>query len=177
MSNSWKTLSSKYVYQNPWIKVREEDIIRPSGNKGMFGIVDAKDFAVAIAKVDNKFYMVEQYRYPVKKNSLEFPMGSIEPNESLEEGVKRELKEETGLISDDIKKIGFLYLANSFCTIGYHIFIVDNCTLSEQKLEASEEGMKVKTLTFDELKSQIKNGQITDGPTVSAFGLYLLNKE
>ena len=173
-STTWKTLSSKKIYENDWISLRHEEFQTPSGKQGMYGVVGGKDFALVIPKIDDDYYMVETYRYTVNKMSLEFPAGGIEPTEEPIDSAKRELSEEAGLKSFHFNKLGFLYSSNGFSTIGCHIYFADKCTFSAQKLEASEEGMQVKKLSFYEIEKLIISGKITDGPTVSAFCLYQL---
>ena len=172
---TWKTLSSKKMYENDWISLRHDEFQTPSGKKGVYGVVGGKDFSLVIPKIGDDYYMVETYRYTVNKMSLEFPAGGIEPTEQPIDSAKRELSEEAGLESHQLKKLGFLYSSNGFSTIGCHIFFANNCTFSEQKLEASEEGMVVKKYSLNELENLIQSGVITDGPTVSAFCLYKLS--
>jgi len=122
------------------------------------------------------YFLIETYRYTVDKMSLEFPAGGIEPTEQPLDSAKRELGEEAGLESIQFKKLGFLYSSNGFSTIGCHIFVAENCSFVPQKLEDSEEGMTVHKYSLNDLENLIQTGVITDGPTVSAFCLYLLNR-
>lgn len=171
----WKTTSSKYVYENKWIKVRHDEIVTPKGVKGEYGIVESRSFALIIPKVKDMFYLVEQYRYAVNRDSLEFPAGGIEKDEQVESVLSRELQEEAGLKSSNIKKLGYLYSANGFTTDGFYVYLAESCEEIERQPEELEEGMVVKKFTSEELKEQIKTGKITDGPTVAAFCLYQLN--
>lgn len=172
----WKTLSSKKMYENPWISLRHDEFQTPNGKKGMYGVVSGKDFSLVIPKIGDNYFLIETYRYTVNKMSLEFPAGGIEPTEQPLNSAKRELSEEAGLESHQFKKLGFLYSSNGFSTIGCHIFVAENCSFVSQKLEDSEEGMQVKQFSIHDIEKLIKTGKITDGPTVSAFCLYLLNR-
>lgn len=173
---SWKTLSSKKIYENDWITLQHDEFQTPSGKKGIYGLVSGKDFALVIPKIGDDYYLVETYRYTVNKMSLEFPAGGIDPTEEPLESAQRELSEEVGLESNNFKKLGFLYSSNGFSTIGCHVFLAENCSFVPQKLEDSEEGMQAKQFSIHEIEKLIKTGKITDGPTVSAFCLYLLNR-
>lgn len=173
---TWKTLSSKKMYENVWISLRHDEFQTPNGKKGIYGVVSGKDFSLVIPKMGDDYFLIETYRYTVDKMSLEFPAGGIEPKEEPLESAKRELGEEAGLESNQFKKLGFLYSSNGFSTIGCHVFVAENCFCVPQKLEDSEEGMQIKQFSLQEVKELIKSGNITDGPSVSAFCLYLLNR-
>lgn len=172
---AWKTTSSKYVYENKWIKVRHDEIVTPQGTKGIYGVVEAQPFVMIIPKVKNEYYLVELYRYTTGKVSLEFPAGGIEKNESVEEAVRRELHEEAGLKSNKITELGFLYSSNGFTDDNFSVYLAEDCEEVGRAPEGLEEGMVVKKLALKELKESIKGGKITDGPSVAAFCLYELN--
>lgn len=92
MSAEIKTLGSKTVYANRWMTVREDAIERPSGHRGIYGVVEKADFAVIAAVQDRQMYLVEQYRYPVAGRYWELPQGSWESSAQIE-------PEEHGLIT------------------------------------------------------------------------------
>lgn len=94
---SIKTLTSKVIYQNPWLSVREDQIERADGTRGLYSVVDIPDFALIIPAAMGGFYLVEQYRYPIQSRSLEFPSGSFSHGVTgnPEEMAAAELAEET----------------------------------------------------------------------------------
>ena len=96
--NPWKTLSGKRIYENPWIRLDEYQVINPSGGKGIYGKVSFKGKAVGIIPVDDEMntWLVGQYRYTLEEYSWEIPMGAVPHDETYENGALRELKEETG---------------------------------------------------------------------------------
>lgn len=177
MSNSfsWKTLSSKTVYQNQWIKVREDKYQTPNGNEGIFGVIEGMPFALIIPKIGEKYLLIEQYRYTIKKQSFEFPAGGIETGDSPEQTAVRELAEEAGVKADTVEKLGFFYTSNGITTIGCHVFLATGSQPAERKLDTAEEGMRVVRLSAEELAKKIRSGEITDGPTIAAFGLLQLH--
>lgn len=171
----WKTLSSKYVYKSKWMKIRHDKTICPDGNPGSYDIVEKDNFVLIIPKVTNRYYMIEQYRYPIKKRSIEFPQGHIEKGEKILTTVKRELMEETGLVSDQFTRLGFLWLAAGHNTQGYYVYLADNCKLaSSEKPTGTESDMVTKVFSPEELKKKILEGKIKDSHSIAAY--YLLNK-
>ncbi|MDW5314036.1 NUDIX hydrolase [Rhizobium sp. PL01] len=105
------TLSSTAVYQNRWMKVREDIVERQDGSQGVYGVVEKNDFSL-IVPIDaaGTVYLVEQFRYPVGKRFWELPQGSWEEQEGVDplELAHGELQEETGLVADDMTYVGQL---------------------------------------------------------------------
>lgn len=173
-----KQLSTKTVYKNKWMKVREDDVEFPNGSKGIFGVVEKPDFAMIIPLDKNGFHLVKQYRYAVGESYWEFPQGSYEDNASIDpaELARAELKEETGLIAAKMTKVGYLYEAYGYCNQGFHIFLAEQFQQGSQQLEESEQGMVTKFFTISEFEKMISTGEITDAPSISAYGLLKAQK-
>lgn len=94
-----KQLDSKVVYQNKWMTVREDKILRPSGAEGIYGVVDKPDCAAILAIDNGMIHLVQQYRYTVGQRCWEIPQGAWESNPDADhlELAKGELREETGM--------------------------------------------------------------------------------
>ncbi len=75
-----KQLDSKVVYQNRWMTVREDKILRPSGAEGIYGVVDKPDCAAILAIDNGMIHLVQQYRYTVGQRCWEIPQGAWESN-------------------------------------------------------------------------------------------------
>ena len=74
-----ETTSTRLVYENRWMRVREDTIRRRDGSTGIYGVVEKPDFVVIIpVEDDGRVHLVEQYRYPVKGRYCELPQGSWE---------------------------------------------------------------------------------------------------
>ena len=170
-----QTLSSKVVYENKWLRVKEDKIRRGSGSEGIYGVVQKPDFAIILPIEGDTVYMVEQYRYTIKERQLELPQGAWESNPDADpvELAKGELKEETGLTAESMEYVGFQYLAYGFCNQGYHIYVAKGLTQGEQKLDA-EEDLQVVPLSLTALKEKVINGEIKDASTCNALGLAML---
>ncbi|MBF0199053.1 MAG: NUDIX hydrolase [Planctomycetes bacterium] len=168
-----KTVKSKIVYKNKWMSVREDEIIRPSGNSGIYGVVDKPHFAVVIPFEDNHVYCVEQYRYPVNERCLEFPQGAWESNPDMEpvKLAAAELQEETGLIAAKMIHVAFQYLASGYSSQGYHIYLATELSQSETRFDEEEENLITKKIPIDEFELLLTSGSIKDATTSNAYGL------
>ncbi len=120
-----KTLSSREVYRNAWMSVREDQIQGADGALGIFGVVDKPDFAIIIPRDEHGFWLVEQYRYPVARRAWEFPQGSWSSDAagSAAELAAAELREETGLRADHLRHLGHLHEAYGFCSQGFDVYL------------------------------------------------------
>lgn len=94
-----ETMRSREVYRNAWMTVREDQVRRGDGSTGVYGVVDKPDFALVIPRDEQGVWLVEQYRYPVRRRAWEFPQGSWGTSTSgtRAELAAAELREETGL--------------------------------------------------------------------------------
>lgn len=168
-----KQLNSRVVYQNPWMKVREDRIQRPSGAEGIYGVVDKPDFAVIIPLQNNQIHLVEQFRYPVNQRYWELPQGAweTEPDADPLELAKGELREETGLVAGSMVYVGFQYLAYGFCSQGYHIFLATELVQQSACLDSEEEDLVSRAFGLDEFEQMLVSGEIKDATTANAYGL------
>ena len=90
------TLSSREVYRNHWMRVREDEILRSNGQKGIYGVVEKDDGAIILPIEEDRIWLVEQFRYTIQERALELPQGSWEIEiDNPEELARGELKEET----------------------------------------------------------------------------------
>ena len=78
MTSLYRTLSSRIAYANRWTRVREDQIRRPDGTDGLYGVVERADFVIVVPLRDGRVTLVEQFRYPVQARIWEFPMGMWE---------------------------------------------------------------------------------------------------
>ncbi len=173
-------LSSQTVYQNKWMRLREDKVEFPNGERGVYSVVEKPDFALIIPvnRATKQVILVQQFRYPVQEILWEFPQGSVEGNASLtpEQIATQELEEETGLVAKKMLKLGFLYEAYGFSTQGFHIFLAEDLQQTAKKPEASEHFLDQQPFSIAEFEELVHNGQIKDAPTVSAYGLLKLHQ-
>lgn len=169
---SWKTLVSKEVYKNRFMTVTEDVVETDSGKKLTYGVVHKKPFALIIPWNGEKFTLVGQYRYGIKKHSWEFPQGHFE-HSSIEETAKTELKEETGISAQSIVLIGHFYLGPGHHSQECKVFLAEGLTFGNTRLETGEKESKLKTIqvTKKEFVEMIKNGNMEDGPSLAAWSI------
>jgi len=168
-----KTLTSEIVYENNWMQVREDKILRASGAEGIYGVVDKPDF-VAILPIDKDcIQLVEQYRYPVQGRYWEIPQGSWQasPDANPEDVAAGELREETGLIANELTYVGHIYQAYGYSNQGFHVFLATDFTAEAQALDAEEEGLITRKFAINEFEEMISAGVVKDATTLSAYHL------
>jgi 8-oxo-dGTP pyrophosphatase MutT (NUDIX family) len=175
---SIKTVSSRVVYENPWLSVREDRIEHADGSPGLYLVVDKPDFAVVIALEDDGFHLVEQYRYPIGERSWEFPSGSFPHGRTgtPEEMAAAELAEETGFTAGSLVKLGYLHGANGYANEGFHVFLATDLVPGEPNREQSEQDMRHQWFPRLEVARMLRDGTITDGPSAAAYLLLTLHE-
>jgi 8-oxo-dGTP pyrophosphatase MutT (NUDIX family) len=174
---SLKTLASTVVYENDWFSVREDQVERPDGSRGLYSVVDRPDISLVIPAENDGFHLAEQYRYSTGSRSWEFPSGSLARGETgtPEELAAAELSEETGFTAGNLTKLGYLHCANGTTGEGVHVFLATDLTPGEPHRETSEQDMCQRWFPRRELERMLRDGVITDGPTVAAYLLLTLN--
>jgi ADP-ribose pyrophosphatase len=161
--NSWKTLKTTEVYDNPWIHIDEHNVINPSGNPGIYGTIHFKNLACGIIPLDDDetTWIVGQYRYALDRYSWEIPMGGVAVGTDPLTGAQRELKEETGLTAAQWKKILEVDLSNSVTDETGVVFVAEGLTHGEPDCEETEQ-IEIRELPFDDLVRMVIDGQISD---------------
>ena len=174
-----KQLRSREVYRNAWISVREDDVERPDGSIGLYGVVDRPDFALVIPQERDGFWLVEQYRYPAQQRGWEFPQGTWGAGRSgsREELAAAELREETGLRADRLRHLGRPFVAYGLTSQRFDVYLATGLTHGEPEREASEQDMEHAFVAEAELVRRIRSGELVDSCTIAAYGLLLLDRQ
>jgi len=162
-------LSSKEVYKNKWICVQEDKVIHANGKKGIFGIVNMKAGSTILAINDaGEVYLVEEYNYGIKQNSIYLISGGLEKKETPLATAKRELKEEVGL---EAKKWINLGVINPFSTVinsPNYMFLALGIKKGKSHLD-DEEILKVIKKPFYEVVEMVMENKITHGASCTAI--------
>lgn len=173
-----QTLSSRQVYANAWMTVREDAIRRDDGSPGIYGVVDKPTAAVVIPCDGDRFHLVEQFRYPVGQRRWEFPMGTAPDRAELDPAqlAARELQEETGLVAGRMELLGRLDIAPGMSSQREHVFLATDLTTGEAVREHTEQDMRASWFTTAELETMIREGTVVDAQTLAAYLLLKLRQ-
>ncbi|WP_111671117.1 NUDIX domain-containing protein [Algoriphagus litoralis] len=168
--NPWKTLKNSKIYENPWIRLEEHEVINPAGNAGIYGKVHFKNRALAIIPLDEEgnTWLIGQYRYPLDRYSWEIPMGGGPLEIDYLESAKRELKEETGLTAEKWTQIMTIHTSNSVTDEEGYVFLAEGLTEGETEFEETEI-LQVKKLSFREALEMVMSGEITDSLSIAGL--------
>jgi len=171
------TLSSREIYRNRWMRLREDEILRSNGQKGIYGVVEKDDCAVIVPIDRGRVWLVEQFRYTIQEQALELPQGGWEMEiENPEELARGELKEETGLEAAQMTYLGWQWIAYGFTRQKQHVFVATGLTAAEADRDAEEHDLKVHNVAVEEFERMMREGEVRDCATLGAWGLYLLWK-
>ncbi|MDO8105920.1 NUDIX hydrolase [Isoptericola sp. b441] len=172
----WQTSSSRTVYANPWIEVREDAVIRPDGADGIYGVVRLQRPAVFVVPItdDDQVVLVDVDRYTVGR-SLEVPAGGTD-GEDLLVAAARELREETGLTAAQLEPVGRTFALNGVCVAPEHVVLATGLTEAGSAHDSQhEEGITaVHRVPWRTAMELVRDGTITDGESVTALMLVAL---
>ncbi len=168
--NPWKTLSSKIVYRNAWIQVREDQVLRPDGLPGIYGVVETRVATGVVALTpEHEVYLVGQYRYPTEEYSWEIIEGGGEKDEPYIEAAKRELREEAGLTAEHWTLLGpEVHLSNCHSSEIGVFFLAEGLTHVSAAPEVTEV-LQLKKVPFNECMRMVQEGKIKDAMSIIAI--------
>jgi 8-oxo-dGTP pyrophosphatase MutT (NUDIX family) len=173
-----RTTSSREVYRNPWIRVREDDVLRDDGSTGVYGVVEKPHFGLVIPVERDGLWLVEQFRHPLGRRAWEFPQGTWTAGDdgTAEQLGRAELAEETGLRADGFGHLGRLDLAPGLSTQEFDVWLATDLTQGPTAREATEADMRSAFVGEAELRAMVRDGRFTDGPSLAAYSLLLLER-
>ncbi|GAA3195783.1 NUDIX hydrolase [Actinocorallia longicatena] len=168
-------VSSREVYRNRWLTLREDVTRLPDGSPGLYTVVEKPTAACVIPFEDDGFHLVEQYRYPLGRRSWEFVQGTWPadgpPGEEL---ARAELAEETGLRASGLTLLGRLAIAPGLTTQECDVFLATGLTAGAPDREETEQGMEQRWFSRAEFEAMIRDGILFDNTTLAAYTMFLL---
>jgi ADP-ribose pyrophosphatase len=156
-------LSRKTVYDNPWLRVCEDKVIRPGGGEGYFGVVHMKAGSTVLAiSDDGDAYLVKEYKYAVERESLELMSGGLEDEETPLEAARRELKEELGLEAREWIDLGVVDPFTSLINSPNYLFLALGVEEGEPNRDETEV-LEVLKVPFAEAVRMVMLSEIRHG--------------
>ena len=169
------TLSTREIYRNRWLRIREDKILRSNGKEGIYSVVDKDECAIILPIDQGRVWLVEQFRYTIQQRAWELPQGGWE--EAIvdpEELARGELKEETGLHADRMVRLGALWIAYGFARQKQHVYLASGLTQAMTDRDAEEHDLVVRSFAIEDFERMMREGTIADASTLAAWGLYQL---
>jgi 8-oxo-dGDP phosphatase len=165
--NPWSRQGSRDIYDNPWIKVREDRVIRPDGQLGIYGVVEFKSWAIGVVPVDDQgnTFLVGQYRYTLDVYSWEIPEGGGDPAHAPLESARRELREETGITADRWTYLGEAHLSNSATNEVGAVFLAEGLAFGAAEPDGTER-LRVRRLPLARAVEMAMTGEISDALSI-----------
>jgi 8-oxo-dGDP phosphatase len=162
--------SRRVAYENAWITVWHDEVTRPDGSPGIYGVVHFETLAAGVIAFDDedRIALVGQHRYTLDRVSWEIPEGGVPPTETPLEGIQRELREETGLEASDWRELCRLDLSNSVTDEMAVLFVARGLRQGEATPEPTE-SITLRWVQFDEALEMVRDGRITDAMSVAAI--------
>jgi 8-oxo-dGTP pyrophosphatase MutT (NUDIX family) len=166
--NPFTLISSKEVYKNPWITVREDTVIRPGGKEGIFGVVDILP-GVSVLPMDAQgtVYLTREFKYAHNSFMLECVNGGIEHGLSALETAKTELAEEIGGESNDWIPLGRVSATTVVTCHTNTLFLAKNTSFPNPPSPEEGEIIEIIPMPFAEALERIERGEIVHAATVA----------
>jgi 8-oxo-dGTP pyrophosphatase MutT (NUDIX family) len=163
----WLRNHRRIAYQNPWVTVFHDDVTRPDGEPGVYGVVHFSNTAVGVLAIDeqDRVALIGQHRYAFDEMSWEIPEGGSPLAEDSLEGARRELLEETGLTARTWREMGRYQLSNSVTDEAAVVYLATDLEQGQAQPEGSEE-LTFRWLPFDEVMDMVRTGEISDALSV-----------
>lgn len=166
----WIRRARRIAYENAWLTLYHDEVIRPDGKPGIYGVVHYRNVAVGVVPIDgrDRIALVGQHRYPLDLMSWEIPEGGSPLDEDPLDGAKRELREETGLEACGWERLGTYHLSNSVSDEVAVLYVATGLTKGTADPDPTED-LELRWVEFSEAMAMLARGEITDAMTVIAL--------
>lgn len=166
----WRRRGRRIAYENAWITVWHDDVTRPDGGDGIYGVVHFANLAAGVIVLDehDRTILVGQHRYTLDEWSWEIPEGGVPPGEAPLDGIRRELREETGIDATEWLELARVHLSNSISDEAAVLYLATHLSLGSASPEPTEQ-LETRWVAFDDALAMTLDGRITDALSVIAI--------
>lgn len=172
-----KLLSRERLYSGRVIDLVVDRVAMPSGKEGVREVARHPGGAVTVPLFDDgRVLLVSQFRYPLGRTITELPAGKLSPGEDPARAAVRELEEETGFTSANLKHLVTIYSTPGFCDEELHIYLARGLTPvpGGHRREEGESAMTVESVPLAEAVARAVRGELPDAKTI--IGLLLAER-
>ncbi len=177
MDGRFTRRTRRVAYENPWITLWHDEVTRPDGSPGIYGVVHFANLAAGVVAVDDedRIVLVGQHRYTIDAYSWEIPEGGVPAGETALDGARRELREETGVEASEWRELVRMDLSNSISDERAVLFAATGLHLGVATPDPTE-ALEVRWVPFDEALAMTRDGRITDAMSVAAIQRFALDR-
>jgi 8-oxo-dGTP pyrophosphatase MutT (NUDIX family) len=172
--NPYTVLERRFVYDSPWIRVREDQYRHRKGAGGRYAVCGFRRTACGVVALDDedRVILVGQWRYPLETYSWELPEGGGDEHESPFEAIRRELAEETGLEARIWEPLGFFHPSNSSTEEEAFLFLATDLRPVDGHHSEDDEELLLHREPFPDCLRRVLSGELSD--SLTAMGLLTL---
>jgi 8-oxo-dGTP pyrophosphatase MutT (NUDIX family) len=173
----WRRRTRREAYANAWVTVWHDEVDRPDGSPGIYGVVHFTNQAAGVVVLDDadRVLLVGQHRYTLDAYSWEIPEGGVPDGETALDGARRELREETGVEADGWRELCRFHLSNSITDEGGALFAAHARDHGDPAPDATED-ITTRWVPFDEALAMIAGGEITDAMSIMGLQAVALER-
>jgi ADP-ribose pyrophosphatase len=166
-----RVTESRVVYENRWMRLREDRIVRADGTPGVQAYLEKPNAAVIVPVQDGHVWLIEQYRHATGRRWWELPQGAWEqaPDADAEALARGELREETGLTATGMRRIGGILYAPGFSGQEGAVWLATGLEEGPQALEETEADLRVARVSYAEMEAMIADGRVRDAATLAGW--------
>jgi len=162
-------ISSKEIYDGVLLHIFSDEVRLPNGETSVREWIKHPGAAAVVPLFENgDLMMIKQFRYPPQKVFYEIPAGKIDKGEAKDTTAKRELKEETGLIFDELISLGDYHPSIGYSDEVIYLYIARDIQQIESRAD-EDEFIITEKMPFEKALQMAYSGEITDGKTIAAL--------
>ncbi len=168
----WRTTSTRRVYENRWISVREDMVELPDGRSTLYGVVECSECVGVLPFLDREtVLLVGQYRYVARDFFWEIPTGGKDRDETLGQAAQRELSEEAGYEAGRLVELGAFHTSKSILREVAHLYVAEDLRPASRPPDHTE-FIERRAFPFTEVLAMVERGEIKDAMTIIAVLRY-----